>query len=208
MTFPMVALDSAARAPSQIRFNSSLLLIAGGFVGGICAAGLPLALLGTTYEGWALASRATDEFAGLLFLMAFLAAPLARLFPDSLANDLQIDRRQFAYGFAAAYAVCLAVVALAVAGEGQRMGAPQAAGLAIQFGVLIVMIAARRQVHTAALWFFWLAYTFAYTAHFSGPHVADYSFAIGLSLLLGGLFIRFASALKAVWVRPLAEKVG
>jgi len=204
----MVALDSAARAPSQIRFNSSLLLIAGGLLGGICAAGLPLAMLGTTYEGWSLASRATDEFSGLLFLMAFLAAPLARLFPNSLASHLQIDRRHLAYGFAAAYAICLATAAFAIAGEGQRFGLPQAAGIAIQFGVLIAMIVARGPAHTAALWFFWLAYTFAYAAHFSGPHIADYSFGIGLLLLLGALFIRFASALKATWNRPLAEKVG
>lgn len=204
----MVALDNAARAPSQIRFNSSVLLIAGGLLGGICAAGVPLLLLGTTYEGWAISARATDEFAGLLFLMLFLAGPLARLFPNSLANHVQTGHRHLAYGFAAAYAVCLVVAMLAVAGEGMRVGMPQATGIAIQFGVLVALIAARKQVHTAALWFFWLAYTFAYAAHFSGPHIPDYSFGIGLFLLIGALFVRFAAALKSRWVGPLAEKVG
>jgi hypothetical protein len=207
MTFPMVALDCAARAPSQIRFNSSVLLIAGAFLGGICAAGLPLALLGTTYEGWSLATRTTDEFAGLLFLMAFLAVPLARLFPG-VASDLHIDSRRLAYGFAAAYAVYLATATFAVSGEGQHLGVPQAAGIAIQFGMLVALVAAWGRVHTAALWFFWLAYTFAYAAHFSGPHIADYSFGVGLFLLLGALFLRFAWALKTAWGRSLAEKVG
>jgi hypothetical protein len=70
------------------------------------------------------------------------------------------------------------------------------------------MIAGRARVHTTALWFFWLAYTFAYAAHFSGPHIPDASFGIGLFLMLGALFIRFAAALRAAWAGPLAEKVG
>lgn len=202
----MVALDSAARAPSQIRFNSSVVLIAGAFLGGICAASLPLAFLGSTYEGWALAIRTTDEFAGLLLLLAFVAEPVSHLFPKGFANDLQLDRRHLAYAFAAAYAVYLVTATFAAAG--QRLGLPQVAGIAIQFAILITMIAAWARIHTAALWFFWLAYTFAYAAHFSGPHIPDYSFGIGLFLLLGALFVRFASAVKATWMRPLAGKVG
>jgi hypothetical protein len=217
----MVALDSAVRAPSHIRFNLSAILIAGGLLGGICAAGLPLALLGPTYEGWTLAARTTDEFAGLLFLIAFLSGPLARLFPNSFTTEPQLDRRRLALGFAAAYGVYLFVAIFAATAEGQRLGAPQASAIGFQFILLAAMaatsdiwsagmmgLAVWRRFHTAALWFFWLAYTFAYLGHFVGPHIPDASYGVGIGLLVAALLIRHAAALKSVWVRPLAGKVG
>jgi sulfoxide reductase heme-binding subunit YedZ len=215
----MVALDSAARAPSRIRLNLAATLIAGGLLGGLCAGAAPLEFLGRTDEGWSLAARTTDEFAGLLFLIAFLAAPLARLFPRSLGKDWQHDRRRLTLGFVASYAVCLTTAIFAMAAQDQRLGAPQAAGMAFQFLMLVALVATSdlwpalgarpwQRVHTGALWFFWLAYTFAYLGHFVGPHVPDSSFAVGLALLLAGLLIRFAATLKAVWIAPLAEKVG
>ncbi len=217
----MVALDSALRAPSHIRFNLSAVLIAGGLLGGILAAGVPLSLFGPTYDGWTLAARTTDEFAGLLFLVAFLAGPLARLFPNSFTTELQLDRRRLALGFAAAYGVYLFVAIFAASGEGQKIGVPQASAIAFQFLLLTAMaatsdiwsagvmgLAVWRRLHTAALWFFWLAYTFAYIGHFMGPHIADASYGVGLGLLIAALVIRHAAALKTLWVRPLAEKVA
>jgi hypothetical protein len=221
MNFSMVALDSAVRAPSHIRFNLSAVLIVGGLLGGACAVAVPLSLLGTTYEGWALAARTTDEFAGLLFLIAFLAEPLAHLFPKSLAPELQPGRRRLSLGFVAAYGVCLLVAVFAAAADGQKLGVPQVFSIVFQFCVLAVMVvtsgiwsaeaagkAVWRRVHTSTLWFFWLVYTFAYVGHFSGPHIPDASFGVGLLLLVQALFIRHVVALKEIWVSPLAEKVG
>jgi hypothetical protein len=215
----MVALDSAARAPSYIRVNPKGVLILGGLLGGLCAACVPLVLDGATYEGWSLATRTTDEFAGLLFLLAFLAAPLARLFPHWFPT-LSRSRR-FALGFAAAYGVHLFATVFLTAALGEKLDAPQLTGIALQVCVLAAMVATSafssprvmrhgvwRGVHTATLWVFWLIYTLAYVGHFVGPHIPDGSYAVGLGPLIAALFIRYAWALKAVWVRSLAEKVG
>ena len=214
----MVALDSAVRAASRTRFNLSAVLIVGGLLGGLCAAGVPLGLFGRTYEGWALAARMTDEFAGILFLIAFLAEPLARLFPKSLATELSPGHRRLALGFAAAYGVCILVAAFAATAEGQKVGVPQAFAVIFQYGVLAAMVATSgiwstgvmdkpiwRRLHTATLWFFWLVYTFSYVGHFTGPHIPDASYGIGLIFLFQALFIRHAAALKEIWVHPMAE---
>ncbi|HEY4125063.1 MAG TPA: hypothetical protein VGM36_10645, partial [Rhizomicrobium sp.] len=206
----MVALDSAARAPSHIRFSLSAVLIAGGLFGGICAAAVPLSLLGHGYEGWLLATRTTDEFAGLLLFIAFVSGPLARLFPHSFTAEQQLDRRRLSLGFAAAYAVYLLASTHAATADGQRLAAPQLFSAAFQFCMLAVMIATSdlwpamgnaiwRRMHIATLWFFWLAYTFAYIAHFTGPHIPDSSYGAGLAFLVAALFIRHAAALKEVW---------
>jgi hypothetical protein len=213
----MVALDSAAKAHFPIRFNLSAMLAAGGLLGGVCMAGVPVAFLGSTYEGWALATRTTDEFSGLLLLVAFLADPLTRLFPHRFPHERRSDCRRLAFGFAAAYVVYLIAAIFAATADGRHLGTPQTVGLAIQFCALAVLVvpldtwptgAIGRRLHTAALWFFWLIYTFAYAGHFAGPHPPDSSFGIGLFLLMTGLLIRFVAALKTRWVRPLAEKVG
>lgn len=191
----MVALDGAVRTPSPIKFNLSAVLVGGGLLGGLCAAGLPLALLGRTYEGWLLAARTTDEFAGLLFLIAFLAGPFARLFPKSFATALKPDRRRLALGFVAAYSIYLCVAFLAADAETQTLGAQQAFAMAFQFCVLAVMAATsnirsgaahvlQHRIHNAALWFFWLAYTFSYVSHFVGPHIPDASYGVGLILMI------------------------
>lgn len=214
----MVALDSTARAPSRTRYNLPTVLIGCGLLGGLCAVGLPLALNGSSYDGWSLADRTTNEFAGLLFLLAFLADPFARLFPHNFACEMQFDSRRLALGFAAAYGVNLAVAVLAAGGEGQRLGAPQLFGFSVEYSVLMALAAASgvwpgatmslpawRRIHIGALWFFWLVFSSACVGHFSGPHVADSSYGVGLFLLLAALFVRFAAALKSVW---MAEKVA
>jgi hypothetical protein len=215
----MVALDSAARAPSHIRFNLKSVLILGGLLGGLCAVCVPLALDGASYEGWSLAARTTDEFAGLLFLFAFLAAPLAQLFPRSFPSVS--GSRRLALSFAAAYGVHLFTTVSLTTVLGEKLDAPQITDVALQFCVLAAMAATSaisspprmhhnvwHSIHTATLWFFWLIYTFAYIGHFVGPHIADSSYAAGLGPLIAALFVRYASVLKAVWTRSLAEKVG
>ncbi|HVP85247.1 MAG TPA: hypothetical protein VMS78_11030 [Rhizomicrobium sp.] len=216
----MVALDSAARAPSQIRFNLPALLIGGGLAGAIWAAAGPLAFLGFTYEGWSLANRATDEFAGLMFLVPFLAPAVATLFSGQRKTTRR-DYRRLALGFVAAYAIHLSVAILAATIDGERLGAIGTANIAFQLLMLSSLVATSgvwfrdvtnhplcRQFQNATLWFFWLAYTFAYIGHFDGPHIADASFGIGLMVLVVALLVRFSGALKSVWVRPMAEKVG
>jgi hypothetical protein len=217
----MVALDSAARAPSQIRFNLSAVLIGGGLAGAVCAAAGPLAFLGFAYEGWSLADRATDEFAGLLFLVPFLAGAAATLFPNRLKGFAAIDARSLSLGFVAAYAIHLIVAVLSATADTGRLGVNAAAAFGFQLLILSVMAATSgawfaglmdrrfcRRLHSIAVWFFWLAYTFAYIGHFDGPHVPDASYGVGLMALIAALMVRFAAALKAAWVRPVAEKVG
>jgi len=214
----MVALDSAARAPLPIRFNLSAVVIGGGLIGAILAAAAPLAFLGVNYEGWSLANRTTDEFAGLLLLIPFLAAPLATLFPSTLQRR---DSRRLMLGFVAAYAIHLSVAILAATVDGQRLGVMGTATVAFQLMMLSALVATSglwfvqatnhpicRHFQTAALWFFWLAYTFAYIAHFDGPHIADASYGVGLLILITALIVRFTGALKSVWIRPMAEKVA
>ncbi|HEX2591441.1 MAG TPA: hypothetical protein VHL34_08085 [Rhizomicrobium sp.] len=183
---------------------------------GICAAiaGVSIAMGLTAYgvseEGWRTSVQYAGRAAIVIFLLPFLAGPLARLFR---VPGLLIDRRAYGLGFAFAYAAYLATVIAPYVLGGYRIPPTVVLFTAVGVAMLAVQVltsnslsirtlgfAAWSRIHRFVMYAYWTIFTLGLLDQYVSPHRPDQFLALGLTLMIAALLIRFAAA--------FAEKIG
>lgn len=166
-----------------------------------------LALNGTAALGWRTATRHTAQVAFPLFLLAFVASSLARLWPGPRSRALVARRRALGLAFATAQLVHgVTILLYARQAKGVLDPDPSFVAGAIGFAFVGAMAAtssdaamrrlgapAWRALHRTGQWV--LAVIFAVT--YGGRVARDPAWWPGLLLLVAALAIRFAAALQS-----------
>lgn len=170
---------------------------------------------GFAENGFRLGSEFAWRFTFLIYFLAIMAGPMARLVPSPSLRRLCEERRQLVWGFSASFGVYLlgVVVPNLLLPDG-----PDDAGLTggmatfALFGAALsgaIAFAARRDaarilgekaratILGVGLSTFWLAYALSGLAHISGPHRPDMFYGTSLSLMIVALLLRFADCMAA-----------
>lgn len=180
----------------------------------ISAASIATAIManGLTEAGWRTAVQYSGRVAVLLFLLPFLAGPVARM---NSSRGLMIDRRAYGLGFAAAFALYLATVIapyvlahIAIPATVLAVSAIGGILLAFQivtsnaFAIRKLGFRAWSKLHAFAMYAYWTAFTVGFLDRAVGPSRPDNFVQIGLCLMIAALLIRFAAsfAAKRGWV--------
>jgi hypothetical protein len=178
-----------------------------------------------TLAGWAargfgenglrLGSEFAWRFTFLIYFLAIVAGPIARLTPSPSLRHLCEARCQLIWGFSASFAVyLLGVLApnLLLPGGPDEDGLTASMATFALFGVAlsgIIAFAARRDaarilgekarttILGVGLSTFWLAYALSGLAHITGPHRPDMFYGTSLSLMIIALLLRFADCMAA-----------
>lgn len=166
-----------------------------------------LALNGTAALGWRTATRHTAQVAFPFFLAAFVASPLARLWPGPRTRALVARRRALGLAFATAQLVHGATILL-YARHARGVLEPDASFVAgaIAFVFVGVMAATSNDaamrrlgarawgaLHRSGQWV--LATVFAVT--YAGRVARDPAWGPGLALIVAALALRLAAALQS-----------
>lgn len=186
-----------------------------------CAAltGVAIALAfmteGINEYGWRAAEQYAERTAALLFLIPFLAGPLASLFG---IWSLLIDRRAYGVGFAIALVGYIATVVGPFVFRGETVPPPIVAYEVAAFALLLPQLltsnnlavrvlgfSAWSRLHTFAMYGYWTLFTMTFFDRVVGPSRYDPVLPILLLLMIAALVARFAASF-AVKV-GLAEKV-
>lgn len=176
----------------------------------LCSVGISLGAIavgfasqGLSEYGWRDAEQYAQRAAALLFLLPFLAGPIARL---SGNRDLLIDRRAYGIGFALAFACYLAVIDGPYLLQGVRLP-PTVIAYDLVAGVLLLLqiITANglskralgsiwKCLHTLAMYAYWIFFTSSFFDRVVGPHRYDPFIDVGFGLMIAALVIRFVAA--------------
>jgi hypothetical protein len=173
-------------------------------------------------NGFRVGSEFAWRFTFLIYFLAIVAGPMARLMPLAVLRRLCEERRQLIWGFSVSFAVYLLGVLLpnllSPAGPDNE-GLTGAMVMLAFFGFVlagIIAFAARRdaaqimgeKARTAILGVglstFWLTYALSGLAHITGPHRPDIFYGTSLSLMIIALLVRFADCM-AVKIRGRRE---
>jgi sulfoxide reductase heme-binding subunit YedZ len=170
---------------------------------------------GINEYGWRAAEDNAQRAASLLFLLPFLAGPIARL---SHVRDLLIDRRAYGLGFAFAFAGYLAVIAAPYVLGGHRipptlLAYDAIAGLLLVLQVITANGLSKRALgsiwsglHTLAMYAYWTYFTLSFFDRVVGPSRHDPFVPVGFGLMVLALLIRFIAAFAVKL--GVAEKVA
>jgi hypothetical protein len=196
------------------------LIVAASIAVAAAVVALPLTTEGLTEYGWRTAVQYSGRVAVLLFLIPFLAGPIARLLPSRSTRGLLIDRRAYGIGFALAFAIYLATVlapfvinhehipptVMVVSGIGAALIASQLL-TANAFSIRVLGFRAWSKLHTFAMYCYWIAFTVGFLDRVVGPSRIDPFMQIGLCLMIGALLIRFAAAFatKLGYAQPATQ---
>lgn len=166
-----------------------------------------LALNGTAALGWRIATRHTAQLAFPLFLVAFLASSIARLWPGPLSRALLARRRALGLAFATAQLVHGATILL-YARHAQAVLAPDFNFVAGAVGFLLVGAMAAtsndaavqrlgprrwRALHRTGQVYLFVIFAVTY----AGRVARDPAWWPGLALLVAALAIRLAAAIQS-----------
>lgn len=166
-----------------------------------------LALNGTAALGWRMATRQTAQVAFPLFLAAFLASSIARLWPGPLSRALLARRRALGLAFATAQLVHGATILL-YARHAREILVPDFnfVGGAVGFLFVLAMAAtsndaaqqrlgagAWRALHRTGQTYLFVIFAVTY----AGRVAVDRAWWPGLALLVAALAIRVSAALQS-----------
>lgn len=158
----------------------------------------------TQVERWHLAARWTARIGFPVFLVAYLASPLHKLFPSPWTRALQRDRRYWGLGFAAAHMVHLLALIIAIRLDLQRPALVTLFPGAVVYVFILAMAltstdAARRgmgphwkRLHTVGLYSIWLIFTLAYAKRIAGADTRTIGVTM-TTLALLALTVRIAA---------------
>ena len=171
-----------------------------------------LATEGVGESGIHLTIRSTAQTSFALFLSAFVASPLLKLWPNATTRWLRANRRYMGVSFAVSH-VChaLAILGLAVLTSGASLkesGAVAIVGGSIVYGVILAMAAtsfdrterwigqrAWKRLHTTGMFLLWTIFALAYVPRaFSSILYLPFALA-----MLGAMALRIAARTR----RPL-----
>jgi hypothetical protein len=166
-------------------------------------------------NGLRLGSEFAWRFTFLIYFLAIVAGPMARLMPSAALRRLCEERRQLIWGFCASFAVYLLGVLLpnlllpaAPDNEGLTGGMTMFAAFGSALAGIIAFAArrdaaqflgekARATILGVGLSTFWLTYSLSGLAHISGPHRPDLFYGTSLSFMIVALLLRFADCMAA-----------
>lgn len=159
-------------------------------------------------QSWLLAARWTARVGFPVFLLAYSASSLLRLWPGDLTKALVRDRRWWGLGFAASHTVHLValVTYLELSGEGRPISVLIGGGGAYVMMYLMAFTsndAAMRalgrnwkRLHTVGIHWLWFVFAFSYLGRVMAGREMPYA-AITLSLALTALGMRIVAWMKA-----------
>lgn len=165
-------------------------------------------------EGWRLAARWTARVGFPVFLIAYSASALARLWPE-LFTGVARDRRWWGLGFAASHTVHLLalVMFLRVSGETRPMPVLLFAGgaYAIMFAMALTSTPAAmralgrnwQRLHAVGIHWLWVVFFASYLGRTMKPESAMAG-RMGVTLALTALLLRVAAWMKARVTRKAA----
>lgn len=170
----------------------------------LCVVGATLALEGTASLGWRAVTRHTAQVAFPLFLLAFLASSIARLWPGPLTRALLARRRAVGLAFATAQLVHGLAIAIFASFEPSTFEIDGAfVGGALGFVFVVAMAAtsndaaarrlgpkAWRALHTSGQITLFVIYVVTY----AGRVAENPRYAPGILILIAALGIRMAAA--------------
>ena len=181
--------------------------IASALVVSLAVVGASLALNGTSALGWRAATRHTAQVSFALFLLAFLASSIARLWPGPLTRGLLARRRALGLAFATAHLVHGAAI-LSLARLDDLVFAPRVALYAGAFGFVLVIAMAATSNDAAqrllggrgwrGLHRFGQIYLFAiFAVTYAGRVAAQPAYWSAVFLLIAALAIRLAAPFQS-----------
>lgn len=165
-------------------------------------------------EGARAVIRMTARTSLLLFLMAFVASSLARMFPSALTRWLRANRRYIGVSFAVSHLLhAIAIITLArldpaLFAQLTNVGSFIGGGIAYLFIILMTATSfdrtaaligprAWRLLHTAGIWFLWVSFTLNFGKRIpTSPY-----YWLPVALLLAALVLRIVARRRAN--RPL-----
>ena len=164
-------------------------------------------------ESWRLAARWTARVGFPVFLIAYSASALARLWPE-LFTGLARDRRWWGLGFAASHTVHLValVMFLRVSGESRPLPVLLVAGGAytIMFAMALTSTPAAmralgrnwKRMHTLGIHWLWVVFFASYLGRTMKPESAMVG-RMGVTLATTALLLRVAA-----WMKSQAGRKG
>lgn len=172
----------------------------------LCVVGVTLALEGTASLGWRAVTRHTAQVAFPLFLVAFLASSIARLWPGPLTRALLARRRAVGLAFATAQLVHGLAIVIFASFEPSTFEIDGAfVGGALGFVFVVAMAAtsndaavrrlgpkAWRALHASGQITLFVIYVVTY----AGRVAENPRYAPGILILIAALGIRMAAAAR------------
>jgi methionine sulfoxide reductase heme-binding subunit len=178
-----------------------------GLVAGLLALWAGLEAGSTPVESWLLAARWTARVGFPIFILAYAASSLAKLWPSNLTRGLWQGRRWWGLGFAASHTVHLyaLVTYLDLSGEGRPLGVLIGGGGAY---VMLYLMAATsndaamrtlgknwKRLHTLGIHWLWFVFAFSYFGRVAEGREMPYA-AITFAIAWVALGLRIA-----VWIK-------
>ncbi|WP_374587926.1 hypothetical protein [Novosphingobium sp.] len=156
---------------------------------------------------WSRAARWTARIGLPIFLLAYAASALARLWPNTATRSIWQNRRWWGLGFAACHTAHLyaLVKALEASGEDRPLPALAAGGLA--YVMMFVMATTSndtamralgrnwKRLHTFGIHTLWLIFTLSYSLRLLDPDTRPEAI-YGVTLCLAALALRIAARSK------------
>ncbi len=175
-----------------------------GLIAGLGTIALGLWTGGDLTDQWSRAARWTARVGLPIFLLAYSASSLAKLWPNSITRTLWQNRRWWGLGFAACHTAHLYALVrfLQISGEDRPLPALAAGGLAY---VLMFAMAATsndaamramghnwKRLHSAGVHYLWLIFTLSYAIRLIDPRTQPEG-SYGVTLCLAALTLRIAA---------------
>jgi peptidoglycan/LPS O-acetylase OafA/YrhL len=216
----MVAIENSA--VFAVRQNRSLgfLIVLGTVGAALLVAAVAFILSGAETNGARSAAELVMRFSAFVFVIAWVAEPLARLLPFKAVKVLGDEQPALALAFMAVYAMFLGCVALPYFLTGVATPLPTMVFCAFSAGILGVMFLSRRDdfgrfmgrgkraMQSLSWGFFWVVFTAGALERMVGPHRPDAYYGLIVDLLVAALLVRFADAFLHGHKSRMAEKVG
>jgi methionine sulfoxide reductase heme-binding subunit len=184
-----------------------------GLLAGLLALWAGLAAGSDQIESWLLAARWTARVGFPIFIVAYAASSLAKLWPSDLTRRLWQGRRWWGLGFAASHTVHLyaLVTYLNLSGESRPLGVLIGGGGAYVMLFLMALTsneAAMRalgrnwkRLHTLGIHWLWFVFAFSYFGRIAEGRELPYA-AITFAVALLALGLRIA-----VWIKGRRSRV-
>jgi DMSO/TMAO reductase YedYZ heme-binding membrane subunit len=188
-----------------------LIVIAGG-AAALLAVAAGFAMGDGAVEQWRLAARWTARVGFPIFLTAYLASSLYRLWPSDRTRALLRQRRWWGLGFAASHTVHLVALVTYLQISGDSRPASVLIGGGLGYVLLYAMAATSNQasmrtlgrnwkrLHTLGIHYLWFIYAFSYAGRLFDPE----------RQIIGQVFapIAFAALAVRVWARLRREPLA
>jgi sulfoxide reductase heme-binding subunit YedZ len=164
--------------------------------------------------GWQLAARWTARVGFPVFIIAYAASSLLRLWPSDLTKALVRDRRWWGLGFAACHTIHLyaLVTYLRLSGEGRELPVLIGGGGAYAIMYLMALTssdAAQRalgrnwkRLHTLGIHWLWFVFAFSYFGRVAEGVELPYA-GLALAVALAALGLRIV-----VWAKARARRLA